>query len=142
MSSIKTQYRIIERKSYLYDVWLQFKDSKTTGWFKKRVVDVWRFVPNAKIASIGGNQLKKTDCAEDGCLNFNAFVYKGSFFNLDFEFTVFAQSWVDIDDYFTYINELREEHLRTYDPTWYPKYKKNKEQEKESQRSKFKTKYI
>jgi hypothetical protein len=65
-----------------------------------------------------------------------------AFFNLDFDLILFTKKWHNIDDYFLYLRQIREDHLKGYDPNFYNKFVADKEEQKRKDKKAFKIKYL
>ena len=112
----ETEYRIIPFKTFIADMYLQFKDVeiREKGLFKPKEekVEVWRFVPEDTYAYVNGLYLTSSSCPVE-LPSWREGDFMHSFHKLEsFNLIPFAKGYPDIEEYFKYLREKREEYLQ------------------------------
>lgn len=111
----KTEYRIIPYKTYIGDLYLQFKTVDTVKKFfgGTKVVENWRFVPKENRCVFLGSYLNPDECP-------TRFIEGSHFlhcFHNQENYVIgglipFIKQWPNINDYFLYLQEKRKAHLQ------------------------------
>ncbi len=110
----KTEYRIIPYKTYIGDLYLQFKTVDTVKKFfgGTKIVENWRFVPQENRCVFLGSYLNPNECP-------TAFIEGSHFlhcFHNQENYSVgglipFTKKWPNINDYFEKLKSDRTKHL-------------------------------
>lgn len=107
----KTEYRIIPYKTYIADMYLQFKDVKVSrkGLFGKKVLKtVWRFIPRKLDAYVLGEYMTKGTCPLQ-LPEHEEHRFLDCFFKQEsYELIPFTKKYPDIEVYF---EEIRAERI-------------------------------
>jgi len=116
MSKIKTEYRIIPYKTFIGDMYLQFKFIEKKKNFIGRIVvkETWRFVPEESFSKVIGNSLSQDSCPKLlNSLTMNEAYYMHSFYKQEKYFLIpFTKKYPNIEKYFEYLREIRKEYLK------------------------------
>jgi hypothetical protein len=110
---IKTEYRIVTAKTDSVKRYLQFKSKEQIRKFpdiwNKKEVECWRYIPEENIHFF--SCLSEEDCPTFVSF-FTAIDLVCSSYNLEsYDLIPFTKRFPNINDYFSYIGKLREEHL-------------------------------
>ena len=109
----KTEYRIIPCKTFIGDMYLQFKTTdkknKLFGGIKEE--DNWRFIPKELDAYVLGYYLN-----QDSCPTSLPFMQEGRFIHSfyeqeSYELIPFTKRYEDVEQYFEHLRKKREEYL-------------------------------
>jgi hypothetical protein len=113
-----TEYRIIPLRTFIGDMYLQFKDTETFVrrhgflWLKttEEVREVWRFVPKEGYPRVHGYWLSKSRCPTSLPHRREA-EFMHCFYSLQGGLKRFKKQYPDIQKYFDYLTLEHQEYL-------------------------------
>lgn len=111
-----TEYRIIPLKTFIADMYLQFKSIEEVKpfwfWQKPYTQEVWRFVPAENVGKVLGDYLTEQSCPTS-LPSWNEDRFLHSFHQQEsYSLIPFTKKYPNIEDYFLMLREKRAEFLQ------------------------------